>query len=206
MACISSRAATSWSPKHSCRRFWRCCRSDDDRVGGRADAGVAVALARAVAARRRAARRPRSKRDRRPRRSGAHLAPPKFLARRLVHGRDRGASGDQDCRCRACSRSRACAESFRRRPPYATEVLTIPIDEPRGVLRSWDLRADWRADAPACTAIVDRPYPEASAFPAWFVNITDFATGRPRASDFGRRAGTRASTNAGCLSSRSTAT
>ena len=64
---------------------------------------------------------------------------------------------------------------------YATNVLTIPVDEPQGVLRSWDVRADMRADAPACTAIVSRPYAEASAFPAWFVNITDFATGGKRA-------------------------
>jgi hypothetical protein len=43
------------------------------------------------------------------------------------------------------------------------------------------VRADWRGDSPRCTAIVDRPYLEASAFPAWFVNITDFATaGRRR--------------------------
>ena len=63
---------------------------------------------------------------------------------------------------------------------YRTEVLTIPIDEPQGALRSWDARADMRAKS-ACTAIVDRPYLEASAFPAWFVNITDFASGGKRA-------------------------
>jgi len=64
--------------------------------------------------------------------------------------------------------------------PYSTNVLTIPIDEPHGALRSWDVRADWRSDAPACTAIVDRPYFEASAFPAWFLNITDFVESQPR--------------------------
>ena len=68
-----------------------------------------------------------------------------------------------------------CAR-FSTAAPYSTNVLTIPIDEPHGVLRSWDVRADWRADNPACTAIVDRPYADASSFPAWFVNITDFAT------------------------------
>jgi hypothetical protein len=68
-----------------------------------------------------------------------------------------------------------CAR-FSTAAPYSTNVLTIPIDEPRGVLRSWDVRADMRADMPACTAIVDRRYSDASAFPAWFVNITDFAT------------------------------
>ena len=58
--------------------------------------------------------------------------------------------------------------------PFHNRVLTIPIDEPRGVLRSWDVRADWRADAPGCTAIVDRPYATWAAFPAWFINFTDF--------------------------------
>ena len=58
--------------------------------------------------------------------------------------------------------------------PFHNRVLTIPIDEPRGVLRSWDVRADWHADAPACTAIVDRPYATWAAFPAWFINFTDF--------------------------------
>src|SRR5262245_18371689 len=46
------------------------------------------------------------------------------------------------------------------------------------------MRADVSAAAPRCTAIVDRPYREASAFPAWFVNITDFATGGKRAFTF----------------------
>jgi len=67
-----------------------------------------------------------------------------------------------------------CAK-FSTAAPYRTNVLTMPIEEPQGALRSWDVRADWRADTPACTAIVDRPYAEASAFPAWFLNITDFA-------------------------------
>ncbi len=68
--------------------------------------------------------------------------------------------------------------------PYTTEVLTIPIDEPRGILRSWDVRADLWARAPSCTAIVSRPYRETTAFPAWFVNITDFATAGKRALTF----------------------
>jgi hypothetical protein len=57
--------------------------------------------------------------------------------------------------------------------PLQGAILTMPIDEPRGVLRSWDVRADWRADDPACTAILDRPYRSAAEFPAWFVNILD---------------------------------
>ncbi|HMJ87620.1 MAG TPA: hypothetical protein VK504_30790, partial [Vicinamibacterales bacterium] len=66
-----------------------------------------------------------------------------------------------------------CAR-FQTAAPFHNRVLTIPIDEPNGVLRSWDVRADWRADAPACTAIIDRPYTTWSSFPAWFVNFTDF--------------------------------
>jgi hypothetical protein len=66
-----------------------------------------------------------------------------------------------------------CAR-FQTAAPFHNRVLTIPIDEPNGVLRSWDVRADWRVDAPACTAIIDRPYETWSAFPAWFVNFTDF--------------------------------
>ncbi len=66
-----------------------------------------------------------------------------------------------------------CAR-FMTAAPFHNRVLTIPIDEPTGLLRSWDVRADWRAEAPACTAIIDRPYQTWSAFPAWFVNFTDF--------------------------------
>ena len=66
-----------------------------------------------------------------------------------------------------------CAR-FSTTAPFHNRVLTIPIDEPGGILRSWDVRAEWRADAPRCTAIFDRPYATWSAFPAWFVNFTDF--------------------------------
>jgi len=62
--------------------------------------------------------------------------------------------------------------------PLVGAVLTMPIDEPRGMLRSWDVRADWRGDDPACTAILDRPYRSAAEFPAWFVNILDHLRGR----------------------------
>jgi hypothetical protein len=68
-----------------------------------------------------------------------------------------------------------CAR-FSTAAPFRAEVLTIPIEEPTGALRSWDVRADWRAADPGCTAIVDRPYPSLSAFPAWFLNITDFVS------------------------------
>jgi hypothetical protein len=59
--------------------------------------------------------------------------------------------------------------------PFSANVLTIPIEEMRGYLRSWDVRADLGELVPGCTAIVDRPYPTASAFPTWFLNIIDAA-------------------------------
>ncbi|MGE3492483.1 MAG: hypothetical protein AB7N29_20945 [Vicinamibacterales bacterium] len=49
----------------------------------------------------------------------------------------------------------------------------IPIEEPFGALRSWDLRADLTAPQPSCTAILTRPLPTQDAFPAWFLNVTD---------------------------------
>ncbi len=49
----------------------------------------------------------------------------------------------------------------------------IPIEEPYGALRSWDLRADLTAPQPACTAILTRPLATQDAFPAWFLNVTD---------------------------------
>jgi hypothetical protein len=49
----------------------------------------------------------------------------------------------------------------------------IPIEEPSGALRSWDLRADVLREQPRCTAILARPLPAQAAFPAWFLNLTD---------------------------------
>ena len=66
-----------------------------------------------------------------------------------------------------------CAR-FSTSSPLVGNILTIPVEEPGGFLRSWDVRADWRAQSPVCTAIVDRPYRSATDFPAWFVNVLDF--------------------------------
>ena len=38
-----------------------------------------------------------------------------------------------------------CAK-FTTAAPFAGEIQTIPVEEPRGILRSWDVRADWRAE------------------------------------------------------------
>jgi hypothetical protein len=73
-----------------------------------------------------------------------------------------------------------CAR-FTTTPPLSGQVLTMQIDEPGGLLRSWDVRADWRDASPRCTAILDRPYGSAAEFPAWFVNLLDVL--RPGRSD-----------------------
>ena len=62
--------------------------------------------------------------------------------------------------------------------PLSGTAMTMRIDEPRGFLRSWDVRADLWSDEPRCTAIVTRPLHDSAAFPAWFVNITDQMIGR----------------------------
>ena len=36
-----------------------------------------------------------------------------------------------------------------------------------GALKNWDMRADWLASDPRCTAIADRPYIEERLFPLW---------------------------------------
>ena len=65
-----------------------------------------------------------------------------------------------------------CAR-FQSPQPLSGMAQAMRIEEPRGVLRSWDLRADlWDAE-PACTAILTRPLRTIEEFPAWFVNITD---------------------------------
>jgi hypothetical protein len=53
----------------------------------------------------------------------------------------------------------------------------IPIVEPHGALRSWDIRADWRDAAPRCTAIATRPMATQREFPAWFLNVTSQLSG-----------------------------
>jgi hypothetical protein len=63
-----------------------------------------------------------------------------------------------------------CAR-FATTPPFGGVISTIDIDEPSGLLRSWDVRADWRSASPRCTAIFDRPYPSRERFPIWFVNL-----------------------------------
>ena len=76
-----------------------------------------------------------------------------------------------------------CAR-FSTTAPFIGETHTIPIVEPDGWLRSWDIRADWGAQTPQCTAIVDRAYASGREFPAWFVNLLDSI--RPGRTEIGR--------------------
>ena len=69
-----------------------------------------------------------------------------------------------------------CVSMNAGRPLYGINQ-GIPIVEPAGALRSWDVRADWRETAPRCTAIVTRPLTERSEFPAWFLNVTSQLSG-----------------------------
>ena len=45
------------------------------------------------------------------------------------------------------------------------------VKDGTGAPHSWDLRADWRAADPACTAIMTRSYERFNDFPAWFFNL-----------------------------------
>jgi hypothetical protein len=64
-----------------------------------------------------------------------------------------------------------CAR-FSTTAPLRGTVSTIAVDEPAGILRSWDVRTDWRAATPVCTAIFDRAYRTRLEFPAWVLNLT----------------------------------
>ncbi len=44
-------------------------------------------------------------------------------------------------------------------------------DATSSVPHSWDVRADWLSDQPACSAIVRRPYKGLGEFPVWFFNL-----------------------------------
>jgi hypothetical protein len=45
------------------------------------------------------------------------------------------------------------------------------VKDGTGAPHSWDMRADWRAPDPACTAVMRRPYQRLEEFPAWFFNL-----------------------------------
>jgi hypothetical protein len=50
-------------------------------------------------------------------------------------------------------------------PPYPM------VRDSTGKPHSWDLRADWLADDPACSAIMTRSYGDTGQLPVWFYNL-----------------------------------
>lgn len=45
------------------------------------------------------------------------------------------------------------------------------VADQTGAPHAWDVRADWRADNPACSAVMTRAYHSLEEFPAWFFNL-----------------------------------
>ncbi len=45
------------------------------------------------------------------------------------------------------------------------------VRDSTGKPHSWDMRADWLADDPACSAIMTRSYRDTSEMPVWFFNL-----------------------------------
>jgi hypothetical protein len=45
------------------------------------------------------------------------------------------------------------------------------VRDSTGRIHSWDVRADWRAPNPTCSAVMTRGYPEFKKFPVWFFNL-----------------------------------
>jgi hypothetical protein len=54
--------------------------------------------------------------------------------------------------------------------PIYREGLVVP--------HSWDVRADWRAEVPTCSAVMTRGYPSMLQFPVWFFNLPPADVGR----------------------------
>jgi hypothetical protein len=50
-----------------------------------------------------------------------------------------------------------------------------------GAPKNWDVRADWRAPDPRCSAIATRPYLTDEDFPVWFFNLPSATPGEPAA-------------------------
>jgi len=59
--------------------------------------------------------------------------------------------------------------------PYAVGATGAP--------HSWDLRADWRAPDPRCSAIMTRSYRDFLHFPAWFFNLPPDSASWPAPED-----------------------
>ncbi|HYE88351.1 MAG TPA: hypothetical protein VEA16_18440 [Vicinamibacterales bacterium] len=57
------------------------------------------------------------------------------------------------------------------------------VTDAAGRIHTWDARADWRAAAPQCSAILTRPYREYKEFPVWFFNMPPTDNNLPRYED-----------------------
>src|SRR6185295_18024577 len=68
---------------------------------------------------------------------------------------------------------RACAAMFFVQDGWCVrfEPSRPYVRDATGAPHAWDLRADWRAADPACSAIMTRPYANDREFPAWFFNL-----------------------------------
>lgn len=77
------------------------------------------------------------------------------------------------CLTAAAAGQQGLCATFQSPQPFSGIAGVIRIDEPHGLLRSWDVRADIWREEPRCTAILSRPLRATEEFPAWFVNVTD---------------------------------
>jgi hypothetical protein len=57
------------------------------------------------------------------------------------------------------------------------------VRDQTGAPHAWDLRADWRAADPACSAIMTRSYDRFADFPAWFFNLPPAGDSRLSSTD-----------------------
>lgn len=74
--------------------------------------------------------------------------------------------------------------------PLAQDGWCVQFDTPRplvanatGRIHAWDVRADWLAAAPRCSAIMTRPYREYREFPVWFFNLPPADNNLPQLED-----------------------
>ena len=58
-----------------------------------------------------------------------------------------------------------------------------------GAPHAWDLRADWRAPEPVCSAVMTRSYHDLHEFPVWFFNLPPPSDSWPLPEDGRRRDG-----------------
>ena len=57
------------------------------------------------------------------------------------------------------------------------------VTDSTGRIHSWDVRADWRAGNPQCSAIMTRAYAEYKQFPVWFFNLPPTDNNLPLSED-----------------------